>query len=578
SLGNESGLGRNHNAMTQWIKSRDTSRLVHYEGAHSGYNGGEHKADTTDMESRMYPAASWCDEYCKDETKIQPLFLCEYCHAMGNGPGDLAAYWDVIWANDPFFGGCVWEFTDHSVAIGENRYANPGFTYGGDFGDFPNDGNFCVDGLVYPDRRVHTGLLEAKQIYMPLYVEKLADGQYRLTNRRFFTCMCDLSLFWWIEVDGKSVLSGRIPGLDIAPQASKEYTLFDADALAKYKGNVTVNFSLRYNENKAWAQAGYELGIWQDCVETEKVPVCVPAPLYTIETKEEKNAVVITCGDTVYTIDTVSGLVKSICDNGEELVTCPVEPTIWRAPTDNDRNVKNTWIANGLDRAKVKCYGCKLVSCDGTAAVVEADFSMGCAPHDPILRGKVTYTVTESQGLTVTYDAHWQKELDVSWPRFGVRLTMPEGAEQMRYFGYGPMESYSDKRLAARLGEFGTTVTDNYEPYVRPQENSSHADCGWARVTTVAGHGFLFTAETPFSFNASHYTPEQLTRTRHHYELVPNKETTVIIDYKQSGIGSNSCGPALDRKYHFNEKDFTFTMSVKPVFTAGADGYKEMRK
>ncbi|MBQ8402573.1 MAG: glycoside hydrolase family 2, partial [Clostridia bacterium] len=131
---------------------------------------------------------------------------------------------------------------------------------------------------------------------------------------------------------------------------------------------------------------------------------------------------------------------------------------------------------------------------------------------------------------------------------------------------------------AARLGEFGTTVTDNYEPYVFPQENSSHADCGWARVTTVAGHGFLFTAETPFSFNASHYTPEQLTRTRHHYELVPNKETTVIIDYKQSGIGSNSCGPALLKHYHFNEKDFTFTMSMKPVFVAGADGYKEMRK
>ncbi|MBQ8402658.1 MAG: DUF4981 domain-containing protein, partial [Clostridia bacterium] len=430
SLGNESGLGRNHTAMTQWIKSRDTSRLVHYEGAHSGYNGGEHKADTTDMESRMYPPASWCDEYCKDEKMTQPLFLCEYCHAMGNGPGDLAAYWDVIWANDPFFGACVWEFTDHSVAIGENKYANPGFTYGGDFGDFPNDGNFCVDGLVYPDRRVHTGLLEVKQMYMPMEVKPgQKKGQYVLKNRRFFTCMCDLSLFWWIEVDGKSVLSGRIPGLDIAPQAEKEYTLFDGDLLDSWKGTVTVNFSLRYNENKPWAQAGYELGIYQDIYfgRNLDVPCCTPAPLYTIETKEAKNAIVITCGDTVYTIDTVTGLVKSICDNGEELVTCPIEPTIWRAPTDNDRNVKNTWIANGLDRAMVKCYGCRLVSNDGTTAVAEADFSMGCAPHLPILRGKVTYTVTEAKGLTVTYDMHWQKELDVSWPRFGVRLTMPEG-------------------------------------------------------------------------------------------------------------------------------------------------------
>ena len=579
SLGNESGLGRNHTAMTAWIKSRDTSRLVHYEGAHSGYNNNEHKADTTDMESRMYPPASWCDEYCKDESKTQPLFLCEYCHAMGNGPGDLASYWDVIWANDPFFGACVWEFTDHSVAIGDNKYANPGFTYGGDFGDFPNDANFCVDGLVYPDRRVHTGLLEVKQIYMPLEVkpgEKI--GQYVLKNRRFFTCMCDLSLFWWIEVNGKSVLSGRIPGLDIAPQEEKAYDLFDAGLLDSCKGIVTINFSLRYNENKLWAPAGYELGIHQEeyCGRNLDVSCCTHAPLYTVEAREEKNAVVITCGDTVYTIDTVSGLVKNICDNGEELVTRPIEPTLWRAPTDNDRNVKNTWIANGLDRVKVKCYGCRLVSCDGVSAVAEADFSMGCAPHDPILRGKVRYTVTEAKGLEVTYDMHWQKTLDVSWPRFGVRLTMPEGAEQMRYFGCGPMESYSDKRHASRLGEFGTTVTDNYEPYVFPQENSSHVDCGWARVTTVAGHGFLFTAERRFMFNASHYTPEQLTAARHHYELVPDKETTVIIDYKQSGIGSNSCGPALLKQYHFSETDFTFTMYIKPVFTAGADGYREM--
>lgn len=581
SLGNESGLGRNHTAMTTWIKSRDTSRLVHYEGAHSGYNGGVHKADTTDVESHMYPDPNWCDSYCKDEKMTQPLFLCEYCHAMGNGPGDLAAYWDVIWANDPFFGGCVWEYTDHSVAIGDNKYAEPHFTYGGDFGDFPNDGNFCVDGLVYPDRRPHTGFLEVKQLYMPLHVEKTDTvGQYVLENKRFFTCMHDLSLFWWIEVDGKSVLSGRIPGLDIAPQEKKCYTLFDKELLDSYRGVVTVNFSLRYNENKPWAMAGYELGIWQEeyCGKNADVTVCTPAPLYTIAATEAGNTITITCGDTVYTIDKVSGLVKSICDNGEALITRPIEPTIWRAPTDNDRNVRNVWQGNGLDRAKIKCYGTTLVSCDGNAAVVEADFSIGCAPFDPVLRGKVTYTVTESRGLTISYDAHWQKELDVSWPRFGVRLTMPEGAEQMRYFGYGPMESYADKRNAARLGEFGTTVTDNYEPYVFPQENSSHIDCGWARVTTVAGHGFLFTADKRFHFSASHYTPEQLTYTRHHYELVPNKETTVIVDYKQSGIGSNSCGPSLAKKFHFNEKDFTYTLHVKPVFTAGADGYREMRK
>ncbi len=584
SLGNESGLGRNHTAMTTWIKSRDTSRIVHYEGAHCGYNNNEHKADTTDVESRMYPQATWCQEYCDDETKIQPLFLCEYCHAMGNGPGDLAEYWEVIEKNDSFFGGCVWEFTDHSVAIGD-KYGNPSFTYGGDFGDKPNDGNFCVDGLVYPDRRVHTGLLELKQAIMPVEVSycKCCD-KYKIRSRRYFRDLTDISLIWWIEEDGKAVLSGKQYALEIAPEETGIYDLLAdvKDKIDAMTGTVTLNLSFRYNEPKPWAEAGYEVGMKQFILKAGCEKTIEPAaPLYTVEATERGNAIVLTCGDTVYTIDTVSGCVASICDNGEELLTEPMVPTIWRAPTDNDRNVRWSWQNNGFDKAVVKCYGCKLTACDGNAAVVEAEFSMGCAPFDPALRGKVTYTVTESAGLTVTYDIHWRKrdrtKDDTFYPRFGVRLTMPEGAEQMRYFGYGPMESYADKRLAARLGEFGTTVTANYEPYVFPQENSSHADCGWARVTTVAGHGFLFTADTPFSFNASHFTPEQLTATAHHNQLVPNAETTVIIDYRQSGIGSNSCGPALLTKYRFMEDDFTFTMRVKPVFIAGADGYKTMR-
>ena len=194
----------------------------------------------------------------------------------------------------------------------------------------------------------------------------------------------------------------------------------------------------------------------------------------------------------------------------------------------------------------------------------------------------MTYTVDGRHGLTIRYDISPRKRDrahdDTFLPRFGLKLTMPEGAEQMRYFGYGPMESYVDKRLAARLGEFGTTVTDNYEPYVFPQENSAHWGCGWAKVTTVAEHGLLFTAETPFSFSASHYSPEQLTRTAHHFELKPEKETTVIIDYRQSGIGSNSCGPALDPMYRIYDDDFSFTLRLTPVFDGGADGYHEMMR
>lgn len=237
---------------------------------------------------------------------------------------------------------------------------------------------------------------------------------------------------------------------------------------------------------------------------------------------------------------------------------------------DNDRNFRWEWIRNGFDKAVVKCYECAWVKRESDCAVVQAKISMGCAPFDVILKAVVTYTVKPGMGVSMRYDVDFRerdREKDkFFYPRFGVRLTMPEGSEQMKYFGYGPMESYADKNLAARLGRFESTVTENYEPYVFPQENSSHWGCRWAQVSTVAGHGFFFTADGDFMFNASHYTPEQLTQARHHYELKPNAETTVLIDYRQSGVGSNSCGPALIEKYRFMEDRFSFTVRVKPTF------------
>ena len=561
SLGNESGLGCNHVAMTAWIRSRDDSRMVHYEGANLHFAENTVRTDITDLESRMYPAPSLCREYCEDPASVLPLFLCEYCHAMGNGPGDLADYWELMEKYDNFFGGCVWEFTDHSVAIGD-VYRDPHYTYGGDFGDTPNDGNFCVDGLVYPDRRPHTGFLELKQAIMPAFIRKgEGDGEIVIRSRRYFTDLSDLSLIWWVEADGKSVLSGRVDALDIAPESEKAYTLFCDKT---FTGSVTLNLSLRYNEPKPYAPAGHEVGMVQFLLAAEEPVYAKSVSRYPVETAENGNTITVTCGDTVYTLNRVSGCITDITDNGTSLITRPIVPQIWRALTDNEKgwnhNIGAFWEANGLNRTQIKCYSCRVTEASEEKAVIEAEFSLAPASALPVLKGTVRYTVTGDDGIELSYDVQWllplNKDMNQFYPRFGVRLTMPEGSEQMRYYGYGPMESYVDKRLAARLSEFGTTVSDNFEPYVFPQENSSHFGCRWAKVTSVAGHGFLFTAETPFSFNASHFTPEQLTDAKHNYELVPDKETTVIIDYKQTGIGSNSCGPALLEKYRLSEKHF----------------------
>ena len=573
SLGNESSWGCCHKAMYKWIKSRDTSRIVHYEGAHSGYNNGEYLRDITDVESRMYASPQWCDEYCANAEKDEPLFLCEYSHAMGNGPGDLADYWEIIEKHDKFFGGCVWEFTDHSVAIND-RYSNPDFTYGGDFGDHPHDGNFCVDGLVYPDRRVHTGLEELKQVIMPMFVDEVKPGTVKIKSRRFFTCLCDISMAWTVKVDGKPVMSGVKPSLEIAPEAEAEIVLFEESALPTH-GIVTVDLSFRQNKPTAWAEAGYEVGFKQFVYDKAEAHPAAPA-LYPVVLTENREEYTVTTGETVYKISKFSGMITDICDNGEHLITEPVVPQIWRAPTDNDRNVQWDWRNSGFHEAKVKCYSTEVVKADENEAVILAKISLGAAPNEVILHADITYTVKYAMGIKIGCDVKWNVEKR-HYPRFGMRLTMPEGSEQMRYFGYGPMESYSDKKLAAKLGEYKSTVTENYEPYVFPQENSSHWGCRWADVHTVAGHGFIFTSCEPFSFNASHFTPEQLTKTRHHYELKRNPETTVILDMRMDGIGSNSCGPELAEKYRFADKEFSSSVTIKPMFAAEVNPYRETR-
>lgn len=571
SLGNESGWGQNHVAMHTWIKSRDTSRIVHYEGANYDYNDGKYLREVTDIESRMYPNPTWCDNYCKAPERDEPLFLCEYSHAMGNGPGDLRDYWEVIEANDNFFGGCVWEFIDHSVAIGD-KYGDPSFTYGGDFGDHPNDGNFCVDGLVYPDRRVHTGLEELKQAIMPVAVREVKPGTVAIKSRRYFKSLSDISMAWTVKVDGKAVKSGVHPNLDIAPEAEKVFEIVPENELPAH-GTVTLDLSFRQNKPTEWADVGYEVGFAQFIYERAEKIKAAPA-LYPVELCENREEYTVTVGETVYKISKFSGMITDICDNGEHLITKPVVPQIWRAPTDNDRNVQWDWRNSSIHNAKVKCYSTEVVKADENEAVILSKISLAAAPNEVVLRADVTYTVKYGMGIKIACDVKWNIQKK-HYPRFGMRLTMPEGAEQMRYFGYGPNESYVDKRLASKLGEYKSTVTENYEPYVFPQENSSHWGCRWADVHTVAGHGFLFTSCEPFSFNASHFSPEQLTETRHHYELKREPETTVMLDMRMDGIGSNSCGPELAEKYRFNETEFSSSVTIKPVFAAEVNPYRE---
>ena len=581
SLGNESGVGQNQAAMSDYLHSRDARNIVHCEDISRRIYNPDHDPAIekynryVDVESYMYRSVEGCQAVLKDKSKTKPLFLCEYSHAMGNGPGDLKDYWDVIYANDSFFGACVWEFLDHSVAEGDDKYNDPHYIYGGDYGDFPNDGNFCVDGLVYPDRRPHYGLLEYKQVIKPFSVQLTDNGGIKIKNLRYFENLTDTDLFWTVERNGKVVKEGRIAGLNVKPQTSKTYKL-DLSDLTLDEGFVYLNVSLRSNKTRPWAEIGYELGFDQITLLEKSNDGDVNAFGDQLTLTDSRYALTVKDGDTVYVVDKINGLVTSIVDRGREMLASPVKPTIWRAPTDNDRQLKNEWYKAFYDKVTVNCHSVKLVSFDDRSVVIESEFSLGAAAHIPVINATVRYTVLLGNGLTVDYKVNVRNGA-VELPRFGVEFLMTRDSEYVRYFGRGEAESYVDKRYASKMGVYQTTASNNFEHYVRPQENMAHTDTKWMSVATPGGHGLLFLrGNKDFSFNCSHYTAKQITETAHDYELIPMKETVVNIDYKQNGIGSNSCGPKLARKFAFEDKYFEFSFRILPSLVNDVCPFKKI--
>lgn len=578
SLGNESGDGINHKLMADYLHSRMNGCIVHSDGvtrtrffsymeAKTAEERKKVDCEFVDVETRMYLSPKDCIRYYLRNRNIKkPFMLCEYAHAMGNSQGDLEAYWQTIYKYDNFFGACVWELTDHSVNIGTAEA--PKYTYGGDFGYIPNDGNFCVDGLLYPDRRPHSGMLEYKQVLRPVRVvnSDLTSGKVTLRNYRYFTDLSDMDMVWSVERNGKVIQSGRIEHLKIRPQYKRTYCLPIKDA-EQLDGYCYLNLCFVSNLKREWADEGYEICFEQLELPTrygEKSSVCENGK---IGVDDGERSITVTDGNEKYVIDRVSGLLTSVEKDGERLICSPVEPTIWRAPTDNDRYVKQKWMLYGYDRMRTSCYSCAVVVREENKVCVRSELSLGAVAKRPIIRITLTYKFRYGEGVLLD-SAVSMLEDAYFIPRLGYRFHMPHGYEKMSYFGRGPYESYIDKRHASRMGRYCTAVTEHFEPYIRPQENMAHTDTVWLSVNNDSGNGLTMLGgeQTPdFSFNCSHFTAEQLTGTSHHHLLTPIEDTVVHIDYKQSGIGSNSCGPKLDDALRLREKNVSFCFRILPL-------------
>lgn len=567
SLGNESGFGPNHRKMAEWAKSRDKSRLIHYEGAFNEHVMKEDSDNSClDVYSNMYASVDWLENtFLKNENEKRPHVLCEYCHAMGNGPGDLKEYWDLIYKYPRLSGGFVWEWTDHGIKTqtpdGITYYA-----YGGDFNDEPNDGNFCIDGLVYPDRTPHTGLLELKNVIAPVRTEavNLKTGEFRITNLYDFIDLSHISLNWVIEKNGITVESGTVSELNIAPHRSETvkipYTL-PKEADGRYF--IRIYYTLLVNT--AWAEKGHEMAFAQFELPAEPAEkITLKAPPFVKISKNEKS-LKITGRNFEYEFSLIYGCFTKMNYAGVELICGRPSFTVWRAPTDNDRNEKNEWIKNGYDRLKPHIYNVEITDEKENSVSVKTTYSLGSYTKKPVISGSAAWTILGSGDIYLENSADVRKGLPFL-PRYGLKLVMPRGNEYVEYFGYGPHESYIDKHRSTYKGRFRTTVSDMHENYLFPQENGSHYGTEWALVSNSLGYGLLFIGMDEFSFNASHYTPENLTEAKHPHELKKLPETIVHIDHAMSGVGSNSCGPRLLPEYQLNENKINFKLRIKPVF------------
>ena len=567
SMGNESAYGCNFEKALEWTKNFDPDRITQYESARYRNYDETYDYSNLDVYSRMYPALSEIQEYL-DKDGSKPFLLVEYCHSMGNGPGDFEDYFQMIQDNDKMCGGFVWEWCDHAIAHGTAENGKTIYAYGGDHGEEIHDGNFCMDGLVYPDRTVHTGLLEYKNVYRPARVISYdkESGELVLHNYLDFDNLKDyVKISYELTQDGLVISKGKLPEVSATPHSEGKTNL---------KINVPVNgkcyLKLIYHLKKEVPLLDEDHILGFDEIEVSKDGAkCKLAEKWLqktavdseLQVNENDTQIHIKGREFAYTIDKRTALFTEMKFAGREYLNHPMELNIWRAPTDNDMYIKSEWKKAHYDKAYTRAY---------TTEVVQGKHGVKITSHASV----VAETVQKILDVTITWKIEAAGKIDADivvtkddefpdLPRFGVRMFLDKKLSDTRYFGMGPQESYCDKHQAASHGLYRADVGDLHEDYIRPQENGSHYDCEYVELNN-SRYGIVVSAENAFSFNASYYTQEELEKKTHNYELTESDSVVFCVDYALNGIGSNSCGPVVLDQYRFDDVLFRFQFTLVP--------------
>jgi len=555
SLGNEAGYGPNFVACAQWIHENDPTRFVHY---HPGYDDA-----ALDMISLMYPTLESLTEHAADEKETRPVVMCEYAHAMGNSPGAFKEYWDIVRTYPRAVGGFVWDWVDQGLARktadGELWYA-----YGGDYGDEPHDSNFCLNGLIWPDRTPHPSLWEYKKVLEPVLVEPvdLAAGTVRITNRYAHTDLSGLVATWSVIADGVTLASGELAPLSTAPGASEEVTVgYELpDALPGTEVWCKLSFALAEPEpmmpkdhEVSWAQFQLPVTAPPDQVD--------PASMPTLMVEKDEDEIVIRGSAMTVGFDRATGQLRSWRVDGKPVILGGPTTNLWRAPTDNDaRQFAQAWQAAGLDTMTEQAVSvdAKRVSSSAIRVQVAMETSV------PGVTTRYTYVVYGSGDIVLEHAVDVGPEVP-PLARVGVNVTLPGADETFTWYGRGPQESYVDRKEGGAVGVYRSTVDAEFVPYIMPTECGNKTDVRWVAMTAKAGTGLLAVGMPLLEVSAHHYTAQDLADADHTYELHRTREITLNLDLAQCGIGSAACGPGTLPKYQLTAAGYRYCLRLHPL-------------
>jgi len=560
SLGNESGYGKNHDKMADWIRKRDPSRPIQYEGAG--------KAEVVDVVCVMYPSINTLrTEGENEENDPRPFFMCEYAHAMGNSPGNLREYWETIYHYPRLIGGCVWDWVDqglrHIHSNGEST-----FYYGGDFGDTLNDGNFCINGLVNPDRQPHPGLLELKYWIQPIKVYDVdtENGIITISNRYDFLDVDHLQGTFCIKSERKTICEGQLPIIHIHPGDKKQVTLPDLKRALPTNQEVWLELVFSLMKGTIWAPKGHTIARYQTQIQKQSL-INIKNQVkrdHPFNFDEEKDFYRLNNGDQTYLLNKYTGWIDSWQIKDQEIFTEPMEINIWRAPTDNDVHIAKEWILDGLNRTRAMRSTISVQNSQDGTIRFEVDGFLAADGYQPHSQYHLCYTFLSNGDLKCVLNFE-PLNLMTRLPRLGFTTCLKKGYSHLTWYGRGPQENYSDRKDSAFVDVYSARTKDLFHPYIKPQETGNHSDVRWITFSGKDLPKIHIIGQPLVNFSVHHCTLENLTQANHTNEIKWQDAPILYLDFAQSGLGSNACGPDTLPQYRLSPKSyqFSFVLSVK---------------